>query len=57
MEHCKFNNCVHYNEKECAIREAVETDMSGRRYLSYLSIYEELQAKTLVDAGSDTTGQ
>ena len=46
MEHCKFNNCVHYHEKECAIREAVETGhMSGRRYLSYLSIYEELQAK------------
>ena len=39
---CKYNNCVHINEPNCAIKEAVEKgDIAKTRYLNYLSIYEE----------------
>ena len=37
---CKFNNCVHVNEPNCAVKAAVETgDISEERYNSYLSIF------------------
>lgn len=40
---CKFNNCMHINEPECAVKEAIGTDaMSEDRYVSYLSILETL---------------
>lgn len=38
---CKFNNCLHKNEKDCAVRQAVEdSQISLTRYASYLSILE-----------------
>lgn len=38
---CKFNNCLHLNEPQCAIKEAVETGkISKSRYVSYLQILE-----------------
>ena len=37
---CKFNNCVHVNEPNCAVKAAVESgDISEERYNSYLSIF------------------
>lgn len=46
MEHCQFSNCVHYNENGCAVKAAVGSgEMSEQRYISYLSIYEELKSK------------
>ena len=40
-EHCKFNNCIHINEPNCAVKEALENDeISWSRYKSYLQILE-----------------
>jgi len=36
---CKFNNCLHQKEPNCAIKNAVENgDIAGSRYKSYLSL-------------------
>jgi ribosome biogenesis GTPase / thiamine phosphate phosphatase len=40
-EHCKFNNCLHIEEPQCAIKEALEQDeLAWSRYKSYLQILE-----------------
>lgn len=37
--YCKFNNCLHFNEPKCAIKNAVEKeDIAKSRYKSYLQI-------------------
>ncbi|MCX8080849.1 MAG: ribosome small subunit-dependent GTPase A [Bacteroidia bacterium] len=39
MNDCKFNNCTHDHEPECAVREAVESGfISKERYSGYLQI-------------------
>ncbi len=39
---CKFNNCLHTNEPNCAIKEAVESGkIAPSRYKSYLQLLEE----------------
>ncbi len=41
---CKFHNCIHVNEPECAVIQAVETgEVSTSRYRSYLGLLEEQQ--------------
>lgn len=38
---CKFNNCIHVNEPQCAVKEALEEEtVSWSRYRSYLQILE-----------------
>lgn len=38
---CKFNNCIHLNEPQCAVKEALENNaVSYSRYKSYLQILE-----------------
>jgi ribosome biogenesis GTPase / thiamine phosphate phosphatase len=38
-QNCKFNDCQHTNEPECAVKKAVENgDISQERYYSYTSI-------------------
>lgn len=40
-QHCKFNNCIHINEPQCAVKDALENDkVSWSRYKSYLQIIE-----------------
>ncbi|MDR1875989.1 MAG: ribosome small subunit-dependent GTPase A [Flavobacteriaceae bacterium] len=40
---CKFNNCLHINEPQCAVIQAVkEKRISEKRYLHYLKLMEEL---------------
>lgn len=40
---CKFNNCMHLNEPQCAVKDALGTRaMSEVRYGSYLSMLETL---------------
>ena len=40
-QNCKFNNCLHRDEPNCAIKEALENgDISWSRYESYLQIME-----------------
>lgn len=37
--HCKFNNCMHKDEPNCAVKNAVETgEIASSRYKSYLQI-------------------
>ncbi|MEQ8623572.1 MAG: ribosome small subunit-dependent GTPase A [Vicingaceae bacterium] len=44
---CKFNNCVHINEPNCAIKEAVaKGEIAKTRYLNYLSIFEEEEGES-----------
>jgi ribosome biogenesis GTPase len=43
---CKFNNCLHVNEPDCAVKAAVESgQISELRYQSYLSVLEEVQSQ------------
>jgi len=38
---CRFNNCLHLNENDCAVKVAVEEGrIAGSRYENYLSILE-----------------
>lgn len=38
---CKYHNCLHVNEPNCAIKNEIGKSISERRYLSYLSILED----------------
>lgn len=39
---CKFHNCIHMNEPDCAVIQAVNSgDISASRYNSYLNLLEE----------------
>ncbi len=41
---CKFNDCTHTHEVECAVKEAVERGEIRRgRYASYVRLYESLR--------------
>lgn len=43
MNECKFNNCVHINEPNCAVKEAVKAgEISESRYNTYYNIYNEV---------------
>ena len=40
-QHCKFNDCLHLKEPQCAVKEALENEeISWSRYKSYLQILE-----------------
>jgi ribosome biogenesis GTPase / thiamine phosphate phosphatase len=42
---CKFNNCTHTSEPQCAVRSAVESaELSTERYINYLNILEDLDS-------------
>lgn len=41
---CRFNGCIHENEPECKIKEAVENgEISRSRYDNYLLFYHEIK--------------
>ena len=43
---CKFDNCRHLKEPDCAVREAVsEGEISMQRYESYRTQIAEIQSK------------
>ncbi|WBM73488.1 ribosome small subunit-dependent GTPase A [Saprospira grandis] len=43
-KNCKYNNCLHINEPDCAVKAGLETgEVHELRYQSYLSIMEEIQ--------------
>lgn len=40
---CRFNDCRHVNDKDCAVREAVESGLiSGGRYYRFLKLREKM---------------
>ncbi len=42
---CRFNGCVHINEPDCAVKEAVNAGkISSVRYENYTEIYNELKS-------------
>lgn len=44
LNNCKFNNCMHINEKDCAIKKAINDDLIyEERYFSYLNIVDSIQ--------------
>lgn len=52
LNECKFDNCVHINEPNCAIKEAVaEGKIAESRYFNYLSIYEEDESESYRQKG------
>lgn len=42
MHECKFNNCLHINEPQCGVKEALGEAVSFERYDSYLNILDSL---------------
>jgi ribosome biogenesis GTPase len=41
MQDCQFNNCLHFNEPHCAIKNAVlENGISEERYISYVTLLD-----------------
>ncbi len=43
LSNCRFGNCKHINEPDCAVKAAVEADIvSAERYNSYLAIWESV---------------
>lgn len=43
-DNCKFNNCTHYHEPQCAVVEAYEEgEIHPERYASYLNILESIR--------------
>lgn len=45
-KHCRFNNCLHYQEPNCAVRNAVERgSISYSRYNNYLNLLEDEDTK------------
>ena len=40
-QNCKFNNCLHQNEPNCAVKQAIEKgNIANSRYISYLQLLE-----------------
>lgn len=45
-QYCRFQGCVHKNEPDCAIKQALaEGKISPVRYKNYIELYEELKSK------------
>lgn len=46
LGHCKYNNCTHSIEPNCAIKDAVESgDIAYSRYLSFQRMLEEFKSE------------
>ena len=46
FEGCRFNGCVHINEQDCKVKEALEQGKSSQsRYDNYVLMYQELKDK------------
>jgi len=47
LNNCQFNNCLHVNEPDCAIKEAVMNgDIHEDRYVSYVNILDSIEEKS-----------
>lgn len=49
-QNCKFNNCLHVNEPNCAVKLALEKgSIANSRYISYLQLLEDEQENYRID--------
>ena len=47
LNNCQFNNCLHIDEPDCAIKDAVESGtISADRYVSYVNILGSIEQKS-----------
>ena len=47
LNNCQFNNCLHINEPDCAIKEAViNGEINEDRYVSYVNILDSIEEKS-----------
>ncbi len=47
LNNCQFNNCLHFNEPGCAIKEATRNgEIHEDRYVSYVGIMESIEQKS-----------
>jgi ribosome biogenesis GTPase / thiamine phosphate phosphatase len=47
LNDCQFNNCLHINEPDCAIKQAViDQEIHEDRYVSYVNILDSIEEKT-----------
>ena len=50
VNQCKFNNCMHKSEPQCAVKAALESgDISQQRYDNYLAILDALANQARLD--------
>jgi ribosome biogenesis GTPase len=43
---CKFDNCLHYKERDCGVKRAVENEqILASRYQNYLTMLQEIIEK------------
>ncbi|MCH5596484.1 ribosome small subunit-dependent GTPase A [Niabella ginsengisoli] len=46
LNNCHYNNCMHINEPDCAIKQAViDKEISEDRYVSYVNILDSIENK------------
>jgi ribosome biogenesis GTPase len=46
QNNCQFNNCLHINEVDCAVKQAVrDGEIDEDRYVSYYNILESIEEK------------
>jgi len=47
LNNCQFNNCLHFNEPGCAIKEATRNgEIHEDRYVSYVGIMESIEQRS-----------
>ena len=47
LNNCQFNNCLHFNEPGCAVKEAVmKGEVNEDRYVSYAGILDSIEEKS-----------
>lgn len=42
LNHCKFNDCKHIHEPDCAIKQQIDKNISNERYTRYAKLLTEL---------------
>ena len=45
---CRFNNCAHINEPDCAVKTAVGAEIARERYESYVNLFNEIKENIYV---------
>lgn len=46
LNNCRYNNCMHINEPDCAVKQAViDKEIYEDRYVSYVNILDSMEAK------------